>query len=121
MTTGGTLSDDSPDTEFGGTSSSCPVTAGLLATKLQHQRSWTWENLQDWLENQVTVQSSSRFPEGTEATTINDSNWNSTSNLHGSARRIIWDAEIPGGGGGGDETTYTITGPLTITGLSIST
>ena len=117
VTTGGTLSDDSHDCEFGGTSSACPVAAGLLATKLQHQRSWTWEDLKDWLENQVTVQSSSLFTDGTEATTINDSNWASTTNLHGAARRIIWDAELLP-----PATTYTLTGPLNITGsLNITT
>lgn len=88
----GVQSLDSEDGEFGGTSSSCPVTVGLFATKLQHNRTWTWSNLKDWLANQVTVQDASAFPEGTEAITANDSNWNSRTNLQGSLRRILWDA-----------------------------
>ena len=88
----GVQSLDSEDGEFGGTSSACPVTVGLFATKLQHNRTWNWSNLKDWLANQVTVQDASAFPEGTEAITANDSNWNSYTNLQGSLRRILWDA-----------------------------
>ena len=88
----GVQSLDSEDGEFAGTSSACPVTVGLFATKLQHNRTWNWSNLKDWLANQVTVQDASAFPEGTEAITANDSNWNSYTNLQGSLRRILWDA-----------------------------
>jgi len=88
----GVQSFDSEDGEFGGTSSACPVTVGLFATKLQHNRTWNWSNLKDWLANEVTVQDASAFPEGTEAITANDSNWNSYTNLQGSLRRILWDA-----------------------------
>jgi len=88
----GVQSLDSEDGEFAGTSSACPVTVGLFATKLQHNRTWNWSNLKDWLANEVTVQDASAFPEGTEAITANDSNWNSYTNLQGSLRRILWDA-----------------------------
>ena len=91
----GVQSLDSEDGEFGGTSSACPVTVGLFATKLQHNRTWNWSNLKDWLANEVTVQDGSAFPEGTEAITANDSNWNSRTNLQGSLRRILWDAPVP--------------------------
>ena len=91
----GVQSFDSEDGEFGGTSSACPVTVGLFATKLQHNRTWTWSNLKDWLANEVTVQDASAFPEGTEGTTPSDSNWNSNFNLQGSLRRILWDAAVP--------------------------
>ena len=94
----GVQSDESEDREFGGTSSACPVTVGLFATKLQHNRTWTWSNLKDWLANEVTVQDASAFPEGTEGTTPTDSNWNSTFNLQGSLRRILWDAVVPSPG-----------------------
>ena len=91
----GVQSLDSEDGQFGGTSSACPVTVGLFATKLQHNRTWTWSNLKDWLANEVTVQDASAFPEGTEGTTPTDSNWNSNFNLQGSLRRILWDAAVP--------------------------
>ena len=90
----GVQSLDSEDGEFGGTSSACPVTVGLFATKLQHNRTWTWSDIKDWLANQVTVADADEFPEGTEAITANDSNWNSRTNLQGSLRRILWDAPV---------------------------
>ena len=93
VSSGGNLSLTSYDRSFGGTSSACPVGAGLFATKMQHNRTWTWVNLKSWLENRVTDQASdAHFFQGTEATSSNDSNWNSTRNLQGGARTILWDA-----------------------------
>ena len=85
---------ESEDREFGGTSSACPVATGLMATKLQHNRTWTWSNLKTWLANDVTDQSSSAFYTGTESTTANDSGWAENYNLQGGLRKIIWDAVV---------------------------
>ena len=116
VTSGGTQSLTSYDERFGGTSSACPVGTGLLATKLQYNRDWIWSDLKDWLQNDVTNQSSdTQFLQGTEATTSNDSNWNSYTNLQGSERKILWDANVVA-------TEYTLTGPLNVTGsLNITT
>ena len=96
VTSGGTLSLTSQDRFFNGTSSACPVGAGLFATKLQNNRTWTWSNLKDWLANNVADQSNDdEFFQGTEATTSNSSNWNSTRNLQGGSRKILWDAAAP--------------------------
>ena len=93
VSSGGTSSLTSYDRRFGGTSSACPVAAGLFATKFQYNRNWTWVDLKNWLGNQVTDQSNdSLFFQGTEATTSNSSNWNSYTNLQGGARKILWDA-----------------------------
>ena len=93
VTSGGTLSLTSQDRFFNGTSSACPVGAGLFATKLQYEREWIWSNLKAWLENKVTDQSSdSDFFQGTEATTATSSNWNADRNLQGGSRTILWDA-----------------------------
>jgi len=92
---GGTLSLTCYDQRFGGTSSACPVGSGLFATKVQHNRSWTWIDLKNWLDVRVTDQSNDvEFLQGTEATTSSDSNWNSERNLQGSARKILWDAPM---------------------------
>ena len=109
---GGTISDDSQDREFGGTSSACPVATGLMATKLQFNRTWTWSNLKDWLTNNVTDQSASAFYTGTEATTATDDN-----NLQGALRKIIWDATTiePA-----SEKKLEISGNLVIDGVTIS-
>jgi len=93
VSSGGTLSLTCYDERFGGTSSACPVSAGLFATKVQHNRSWTWSDLKNWVGTRVTDQSSdAEFLQGTEATTPSDSNWNSYTNLQGGARKILWDA-----------------------------
>ena len=92
VTSGGTLSDDSQDRQFGGTSSATPVTCGLMATKLQFFRDWTWENIKTWLAESVENQDSSKFFTGTEAVTATDSNYNSYYNLQGADRKIIYDA-----------------------------
>ena len=93
VSSGGTLSLTSYDRFFNGTSSACPVGAGLFATKLQYEREWIWSNLKSWLENKVTDQSSdSDFFQGTEATTATSSNWNANRNLQGGSRKILWDA-----------------------------
>jgi len=93
VSSGGTLSLTSQDRFFNGTSSACPVGAGLFATKLQYERDWIWSNLKAWLENKVTDQSSnSEFFQGTEATTSSSSNWNAVRNLQGGSRTILWDA-----------------------------
>ena len=116
VTSGGTLSIASHDSSFSGTSCATPVAAGIFATKLQHQRSWTWQNLKTWLVENVTEQPSDRMTQGTEATTANDSNWNSTSNLQGGNRRILWDAEAS------SQIGYTarIRGSLKISGSGLS-
>ena len=113
---GGTISDDSQDREFGGTSSACPVAVGLMATKLQYNRTWTWSNLKNWLANNVTDQSESAFYTGTEATTATDTNWNDDYNLQGALRKIIWDATSieP------TEKILEISGNLVIDGVTIS-
>ena len=110
VTSGGTQSLTSYDRSFNGTSSACPVGSGLFATKMQHNRDWTWSNLKNWLETEVTNQTSdTQFYQGTEATTSNDSNWNSTINLQGGDRKILWDATMAA-------RQYTISGPLNLSG-----
>ena len=64
----------SEDTTFGGTSAACPAACGLIATKLQYNRSWTVEDVLDWITNQVGSLGSD-FYTGTESTTFNDSEW----------------------------------------------
>ncbi len=91
-----TTSITSNDCWFGGTSSACPVAVGLIATKLQHNRSWTWRDLKNWLSNSVTSQPSTHFYTGTESTTANDSNWSDKSSLQGGDPKILWDAATTG-------------------------
>ena len=94
---------------MGGTSSACPVATGLIATKLQHKRTWVWSDVKDWLQNQVENQTSAAFPEGDEPVGANNPAFNTNRSLMGGDRKILWDAPI-------DDDGVTISGPLNITG-----
>ena len=103
VVSGGTLSLTSQDRFFNGTSSACPVGAGLFATKAQYNRTWSWSDYKNWLSTRVTNQSdNTEFFQGTEATTSNSSNWNSQRNLQGGSRTILWDAVTASVGGDPD-------------------
>lgn len=78
------------DTWFNGTSAACPVAAGFIATLLQVNRTWTYQNVRNYFNNTIQAQSSSSMYSGTEATTANDSNWTDTNNLQGASLRILY-------------------------------
>ena len=79
---------------FNGTSSACPIAAGLIAAKLQYNRTWTYADVKNWLANDVGDTTTSYLYSGTEATTATDSNWTDTYNLQGANLRIIYDAAV---------------------------
>ena len=108
---GGVQSLPSQDSFFGGTSSATPVTVGLIATKLQHKRTWIWSDVKDWLQNQVEDQTNAAFPEGDEPSSPNASEWNTYYSLMSTGyRKILWDAPIE------DDRDVIISGPVNITG-----
>ena len=88
---GSTQSILSYDTQFNGTSSACPIAAGIIATKLQYNRTWTYADVKSWLSTSVTNLSSTYLYTGTEATTATDSNWSDYDNLQGAEPKVIWD------------------------------
>ena len=104
---------ESQDRIFNGTSSACPIFAGLLATKVQYNRSWNYNDVRTWIQSLGQVDSS-EFHYGSEATTAEGSEWSDTRSLHGAPGYVAYDKTAA-------TTLTTITGPLTITGLSIST
>jgi len=73
-TINGVQSVESEDRLFNGTSSACPIFVGLLATKLQYNRSWTVEDCKSWI-NSISPQPSSNFLYSTEPTTATGSEW----------------------------------------------
>ena len=90
---GNLQSQKSEDRVFGGTSSACPVSAGLIATKLETNRTWTYTCLKNRLSKYVGVQKDDNFHTGTEVTTANDTAWGTDDhNLHGGSATVIWDA-----------------------------
>ena len=128
------------DTEFTGTSAACPVAAGFLASVMQYNRDWTYENLRTWIETNVTPQSTSTLYHGFEATTPTDVRWSSeysssgsfvsysVTSLQGAPSRVLYNAIIPVSTAYGVQvgdpppapTPYSISGSLTINGLTFS-
>ena len=95
--TGGSL--ESQDKKFNGTSSACPIFAGLLATKVQYNRSWNYTNVRTWIQSLGQVDSS-EFYYGSEGTTANASEWSDTNSLHGAPGYVAYDAPTTDGGAG---------------------
>ena len=83
------------DRRFGGTSAACPVACGFLAIVMQYNRGWDYEDLRNWIQNNLQTQSASDFYEGTEETSAT-ANWSSDYHaLQGSERRILYQGAIP--------------------------
>lgn len=80
------------DSKFDGTSSACPVCAGLIATKLQHNRNWGWQDVRNWLSNVVGDANTDEFDTGVESTSGTDLNWANVNSLEGGRPIVIWDA-----------------------------
>jgi hypothetical protein len=77
------------DCAFGGTSAACPVAAGFLATVIEHNRDWTWQELKEWLKT-LDIQDPSDFYYGVESTTPTTVNWNDTNSLEGGLPRVAY-------------------------------
>jgi len=75
------------DTSFNGTSSACPTATGLIATALETNRSWTWQNVRSWLQT-LTEQSASTFYQGPDPATATTADWADLVGLQGGVRRV---------------------------------
>ena len=102
------------DRAFSGTSSACPVACGLIATKLQYNRNWTWLDVRNWLKTNVGTANTNQFYTGTESTTANAASWSDVNSLEGGAPIVIWDALT-----GNEPGTYglSISGSLIMDGI----
>lgn len=110
------LSAESQDCEFNGTSAACPVAAGIIATKMEYNRDWTYADIKNWLRNEVGAIPSTNFYYGTELTSATDTGWSDRNSVHDNSPVVIWDA-LTGG-----ETPNSIKlsgGGLSITGVNI--
>jgi hypothetical protein len=79
----------SKDTLFSGTSSACPSAAGMIATALQYNRTWTWQDVRIWLHS-LTEQSSLDFYQGPDPVGPSATEWNDLNSLLGGTRRVIY-------------------------------
>ena len=80
------------DRSFNGTSSACPTAAGIIATKLQSNRSWGWSEIKDWINDKCGVQSEDDFYYGEEPNTATDIRWADLESLMGGTPKVLWDA-----------------------------
>ena len=88
---------ESRDQLFNGTSSACPTAAGLIATKLETNRTWTSDNVKNWLVNDVGQQTENNFHTGSEVQGANNDAWGEDYNsLQGGNPTVIWDAAAGG-------------------------
>ena len=102
---------DMVDGRFSGTSAACPVAAGMIATKMQYNRDWTWQDVRNWLKGKsqpvgvstVGINTSGEFHHGVDSGTANATTWSDVNSLEGAYPAIIWDAPT-GNEDGPDET-----------------
>ena len=94
-TLGGQQSHPSYDRFFNGTSSACPVAAGIIATKVQYNRAWDYSDINNWLTSSVGAQPSSALYSGNDSSTPTASGtgeWTDSFSLQGGDPIILWDA-----------------------------
>jgi hypothetical protein len=104
------------DTYFNGTSAACPVACGFLATVLEHNRGWDWENIKDYVSNTLEEQDATTMFIGDDYSDPFDSGWLQTKSLAGSAPIILYEGPYTSSNQGPSE----IRGPLNFKGgLSI--
>jgi hypothetical protein len=114
------------DTRFSGTSAACPVACGFLALVMQYNRGWAYDDLRNWIQNNLEEQPTADMYEGVEVTSPTASWSNDYNALQGSPRRILYQATIPvstaypsGGGGAAAAPTVGLSGPIVLSGISI--
>jgi len=86
---------DSRDTRFSGTSAACPVACGFLATVMQYNRGWTYNDLRNWIESNVDIQDSADFYDGTRGTTAEGTEWSDRNRLQGGDARVAFLGTVP--------------------------
>jgi hypothetical protein len=97
----GVTSVESEDRQFNGTSSATPIAVGLMATKLEYNRDWTWADMKHWfktalggpLAGSTDSAGTSTVYAGVEGgADYTSSLWTDAYNLQGSDAPVIWDA-----------------------------
>tara|TARA_B100001093_G_scaffold116258_1_gene108593 strand:+ start:320 stop:2773 length:2454 start_codon:yes stop_codon:yes gene_type:complete len=120
-TLNGQQSHPSYDCLFGGTSSACPVSAGLIATKVQYNRNWDYTDILNWVTTSVGTQAAGDMVVGNDSsspTATGTGEWSDNTSLQGGQPIIIWDA--PTGNEPGAEDTKIRLNITNASGLNIS-
>ena len=82
------------DTYFNGTSAACPVACGFLATVLEHNRSWIWSDVKNYIKNTIERQDADTMYIGADYADPYDSGWLDTKSLAGSDPIVLYDAPL---------------------------
>jgi hypothetical protein len=77
------------DGRFSGTSSACPTAAGMIATALEYNRNWDWQDVRTWLHS-LNEQPALTFYQGPEPATATDVAWADLNSLMGAAPRVLY-------------------------------
>ena len=124
-TLNGQQSHPSYDCLFGGTSSACPVSAGLIATKVQYNRNWTYQDILDWVTTSVGTQAAGDMVVGNDSSSppaTGTGEWSDNTSLQGGQPIILWDAPTGAEPGSGDDQiklNITNASGLNISGVNI--
>ena len=106
----------SRDTRFSGTSSACPIAAGLIGTVVEFNRSWSESDIKTWLGTLQNQDTTNDFYDGTEDTGATDAGHSDLNKLQGATARVIYQ-----GGTFTHTTKETTTKPVTLgSGISIT-
>ena len=81
------------DRYFNGTSSACPIAVGLIATKLQYNRTWNSTDIKSWLTS-IGQQDTNDFYYGTDSASVNDIGWMDQNSLQGGEAIVPFDTVI---------------------------
>ena len=87
---GVTTSYFSDDRGFNGTSSACPIACGLIATKLETNRNWTYSDIVSWLGS-LGTQDTADFYYGSDTASANSTDWTDKRSLQGASGLVIYD------------------------------
>ena len=90
------LSEISYDNSFTGSSSACPLAAGLIATVLEQNRGWNYSSVLLYISNNVGTQTPIQFYSGSESTQYNDQNFTDFHSIEGGSPTILWNAPLGG-------------------------
>ena len=77
------------DCRFSGTSSACPVAAGLIACILETNRSWTYADIRTYLQS-LPLQLDTTFYQGPNPATATSADWLDLNSLQGGTRRVLY-------------------------------
>tara|TARA_B100001057_G_scaffold19520_1_gene18010 strand:+ start:1047 stop:3455 length:2409 start_codon:yes stop_codon:yes gene_type:complete len=80
----------SRDTRFSGTSSACPIAAGLIATVVEFNRSWTSADIKTWLGTLQNQDTTNDFYDGVEDSGATDAGHGDYNKLQGATARVIY-------------------------------